>query len=361
VTDLYEPRIDKLLEKKEGDWGDPRRNQMSLVSYGIEPLDKALYGINVSDGELILISGQQKRRKTTFFLNILVNMFTKSPAKDGFSVCVDVLESGMTVERYRDQLLAIVASKFLLRAGHIPVNCPKCTGKCKEMRLNPEFFRYHDRTKEQRAAIEAADQLMSTWPLFIFGSSYKTGNTRDINESIIGKNVPEDSWHVRYGTEKKLAPAKELRNMSRWQFLKRYVGTNIYGTDHLQQYRFGGRDVTDYEKQVAVIPIMSDWVVDDSIDGKRNVVFLISQVSVTSTREARQNMGRPMAAGGNKAGAEANVSFSTQYNLDEKGYMWIVIEESRRAQTLSVKTGLEDISGCFWGDPIVSYKREFIG
>lgn len=328
---------------------------MSMVLYGIPALDKALYGINIVSGELILIRGQQKRRKTTLFLNILANIYSAPIPLEKPTSVIDVLESGMTPERYRDSLLSIVASKILMEQGHTPNTCGVCEGFCRELKLSPDYLRFHNRTKAQAEAIEQADAKMSEWPIFIFGAHEEEGNTRDLDEALLGSiKASSKAWHVQYGQHYDLAPIKELRELSRWEFLRQYTGAKIFAVDHIQQYDFD-RDYSDYEKQQRVISKTSAFVAQ-----KHTVMFAISQVSLTSVRDARQGSGRAYEAGGTKASAEANVIMSPQYSFDDRGVMYIVLEESRRAPSFTVECGIEAVSGAFYGDQRIEYKRKFI-
>lgn len=355
-TNLYQPSLKKLLDKKEDDWGDPLENQMSMVLYGIPELDKALYGINVNTGELILIRGQQKRRKTTLFLNILANIYLAPIPDEKPTTVIDVLESGMTPERYRDSLLSIVSTKILMKQGHIPGGiCPVCGKFCKELKITPDYLRYQPRTKVQLEAVEEADSIMSNWPIFIFGAHEEEGNTRSLDEALFGRKISSEAWHVRYGLKYGLGTEKELKEISRWEFLRQHTGAKIFGVDHIQQYDIDGRELDDYKKQQVVVGIESNFVAQ-----KKIVLFAISQVSLTSVRDARQGSGRAMEAGGTKASSEANVILSPQYSFDDRGVMYIVLEESRRAPTFSVKVGIEAASGAFYGTPETIHERVFI-
>lgn len=352
---VYNPTLGSLLDKKEEDWGNPEDNQRGMILYGIESLDKALYGMNIRDGEIIVVKGQQKRRKTTFVMNVVANLYLAPIPEVKPTTVIDMLESGMGPERWRDQFLSLVASKLIInKYHHLPNStCPACGGKCRELKLNPEFLRYQGRTKLQKEVIEEADVLMNAWPILVFGPNPKQGGTRSLNESVLGKRVSDDAWHVTYGREKGL-PTKELKEMSRWEFLMTQFGAKIFVVDHVQQYDFEN-DYGDYEKQLHAVGAISTKVAQAHV-----VNFLISQVSLTSVRDARQKQGRITEMGGTKASAEANVIFSTQYSPSQAGSMWIVLEESRRAASFSVRTGLEEVSGAFYGQTEIKYERVFL-
>jgi hypothetical protein len=319
VTD-YDPSIQGLLAECEIDWGDPVINRENLVPYGIRAFDKALYGLDVSNGELDVILGPRKRRKTTFAVNILINYMTSEKPKVKPFTVVDTLESGMRPKRYRDTLIVNVASRFLMAQGHVFGNyCPVCNAPvCQELVLNPDYLYYNRRTVAQQVAIEHAMDIMSAWPLHIYGANPRQGDTRNLKLSVKDKN-------------------------SRWAHLIEEQGAKIFIVDHAQQYSFLD-EVTDYEKQLRAVAALSDMVAQHSI-----VCLLLSQVSLTSLREARNNTGQLNATGGTKAQEEANVIFSVNY-MDGSGQMKITIEESRKSATFAIWQSLDDSSGAFFGE-----------
>lgn len=320
-THKYEyAEISTLLDQTEEDWGDPKENRKLLVPYGIKPLDKALYGLNVVTGETILIMGQQKMRKTTFLLNIIINYMLRMD--DPPVTSIDSLESGMPQSRVRDTMIANLATRYLLHKRHkYKEACPVCgTDKCKELGLSPEFLMFNTRSKTQAHAIEWAKERMYQWKkkLFIFDASPKRGNTRSLSKAI----------------------------GERWLDLVENFGVQVLVSDHIQQYSFPSSGfITDYEKQVQSVAAASDIIAKYGV-----VAFLLSQVSLKSVRDARQGLGKVNASGGNKGAAEANVVFKVDYEQNS-GEMLINLQESRKAGAFSIWQPLEDSSGAFYGEP----------
>jgi len=313
----YNPDIKAHLENIKDRWGDPEENKMSLVKYGIKPLDKALWGIDTISGELNVILGPEKQRKTTFAINILINIMMADMPKEKPFVVIDTLESGMHPNRYVDTLIANLASRWLMRQEHEKYECPVCkTDFCKRLRLSPDFLRFKDRTPDQLQAIDWAIAQMKSWPLFIYGATLFQGNTRILKSSA-----------------------------ERWRVLQGEHNAKIYFIDHVQQYSFGFGLTSDYEKQLRAVAEVGDFVAQYG-----TVVFLLSQVSLTSQREAREGIGRIGATGGQKAAQEANTIFATGYK-DDSGIMEISVLDSRKAGRFSIVHPLDDTSGAFFGEP----------
>jgi hypothetical protein len=226
----------------------------------------------------------------------------------------------MNPKRYRDSLISIMATRYLFQNGHrAHQNCAAChSPKCRHMGISPEFLRYNTRTTLQETAITYAKDTLASWPLYIYGANPIQGNTRSLKNAV--------------GTEG-----------SRWDWLIQEQGAKIFIVDHVQQYAFEGF-VSDYEKQIRAVSALGSLVAQWQI-----VVLLLSQVSLTSLREARSGDGNLNAAGGKKAQEEANVVISTSYAAGT-GKMKIAIEESRKSSTFAVWQPLEDVSGSFYGE-----------
>ncbi len=94
---------------------------------------------------------------------------------------------------------------------------------------------------------------------------------------------------------------------SRWSILIDEYGAKVFVTDHLQQYSFENEIVSDYEKQIRTISAVSDIVA-----GKQIVCLLLSQISLTSQREAASGTGKYTATGGRKAAAEVHIHHLSQ-------------------------------------------------
>lgn len=348
TNDIYDPSIKSLLANTEEEWGDPEVNRKFLVPYGLAHFDRLLYGIDTYNGELLLIIGREKNRKTTFAINIIVNYMTGEFPVDKPVTVIDTLESGMHPSRYRDQMISNLASRQLIKAGHISSGwgrCPICQDDpCKALTLTPEYLRFNTRSRAQQDAINYAMEEMSAWPLFIFGANPYQGNARNLSEAIRGDKVTQFSWHSKWSNQK-TGRSKEARQMSRWEYMIKEYDAKIFISDHVQQYSFGG-EPSDYEKQIRAVAAIGDVVAK-----YRVATILLSQVSLTSVRETRaSSSGRLGAAGGNKGAQEANVIFSTHYDSLKGKKMIIAIEDSRKSGAIQIEQTLDDKSGAFFGE-----------
>lgn len=334
ITPGYDPRIGSLLAQCESDWGRPEDNRKLLLPYGIRPLDIALYGIDIVNGEVLVFQGPPKRRKTTAVVNILINFMTMGDRKHVPTTVIDTLESGMNEKRYRDTILCNLATRLLLRDGHKYLEaCPACGApKCQHLGLTPDYLRYNTRTGVQASTLEEAMEIMSAWPLLLYSASKQAGNTRDLTTTML----PSD------------------KGLSRWEYLIEEFGAKVLISDHLQQYIIPtGAKLSDYEKQILVVEESSRIVAQ-----YKTVLFMLSQVSLTSQREAAAGTGKYTAMGGQKAEAEATSVFSVDY-APGSGRMTITLEESRKYQSFSVYQTLEDASGAFYGDATQGQKSVY--
>jgi len=325
LTPKYDPTIMALADASKDQWGDPEVNRGNLIPFGIPQFDAALYGMDITYGELNLIIGPEKQRKTTMALNIIVNYMMSEYPKEKPMTLIDTLESGMKPEKYKDSLLSIVATKYLMKMGHSPKGaCQACgSDPCKHIGINPDFLRYRTRTKLQVEAIDYALETIRTWPIVLYGPSLVQGDTRSLRKAIQDPDI------------------------ARWPILIKELGVKVIVLDHVQQYHIEGvAHATDYEKQIQGIAAVGDVVSQWNV-----VCLMLSQISLTSIREQRSGAGKLTASGGSKAHQEANVIFSVGYNTGEY-VMKMAIEEARDATgSFAVWQPIEIVSGAFYGFP----------
>ena len=317
----YDPTLKARIESSKAR-RDPDANRELLVPYGIYVLDKAFYGIDpMRNGELVLLIAEEKNRKTTLMMNIIINVCTNKEIKMHRKWVVDTLESGLNEARYTDQLIVNLASRHIMGLGHIPASsgfCHACGSKvCKELVLKPEYLNLFHLTETQDLAVEYAQDEMASWPVLIYDASLEKGDTRNL-PAAIDMQDPTSRW---------VALADN--------------GWDTFVSDHLQQYRFGIDNQTDYEKMVRGMNAQGDFVASTG-----SVVFSISQVSLTSIREAKSG-GKLTASGGRKGHQEATKIISTGYENDS-GKMKINIEGSRVSSIGYGEVFIDDISGAIF-------------
>jgi len=320
----YDPSMRRFATEAESRWGDPEENRKKALLYGLSHLDNAVYGIDTEFGQLDVIQAPEKSRKTTLVLNIIANiMEARLPEVKPF-VGFDTLESGSPPTKVFDQWIAIIASRHLMSQGHKANEyCPVCEAPvCRELHLNPDFFRYHSRSRAQKSAIDYALTMASEWPVDIYGPHKDEGATRDLDAALV--------------------------HGGRWWKMVEEAGVKVIVSDHVQQYRYGsaGGLMSDYEKQMKAVSLIGEFVAENHV-----AVFMLSQVSLTSIREENSGAGKQTAAGGRKASQEAvNILGCSYESKSEPGSMQIRIVDSRKAPQFAFRQNLEPVSGAFYGD-----------
>lgn len=342
-------RLRDIIDDSEERWGDPEENVGRRVPFGIPALDANLMGVPIDTGAVFGIQGEPGARKTTFVLNIIVNQCLSQKLPPGYHICIDTLESGMTIERYADIILAIVATKILiyrhwqhtdednilrLLAKGLPHNNTQTlVEECgqefngrfvRETVLRPEFFRYGRRTKRQLEAINLAKAIVRTWPIMIFGVS-------EHPDHEIAKKRTTATMNL----------AKSLR---RWIQLSEKEHMRQLVIDHMQEYIFPDHP-SDYDLQKRVVGTVKSWQ-----KPIRGVAWIISQIGVTSAREARSSGVDAYAVGGKVLEAEAQYMGQVKYKKDSPYYMELTRPvKSRIGMHASLGIPLEPNSGAFIG------------
>lgn len=320
----YDPTLRGLIALTSEDWKDPDEMQESMVWFGINYVDQALFGMNFISGEIIGIQAEEKRRKSTMLANVTINVAAQ---KKGFWTCIDTLESGMPPKAYRDMLIAIVATRIMIAEifgtkrtewpSYHDIKAHPSLGT--QLELSKEFLWYARRSEKQQSAIERARLILSDTPITIFGSSPTEGGARNLGASVA-------RWDKLYKGEHPKAEGCLHR---------------LFVADHIQQ--FSGWE-SDYTKLEAVVNAHSEFV--GTHPG--TVVIDVSQLSTTSVRLEQQGFGHAKAKGGAKLGAEVNVLFRTEYDKDGAPHKMVIsVAETRRRPPPPVVQELEPNSGAF--------------
>jgi hypothetical protein len=347
--------LKELVDSSEEVWGDPEQNRGLVVPFGIGPVDERIPGIPVQRGGLFGIQGQPGTRKTTLVCNILINQCLSQKLPPGYHICVDTLESGMTIERYSDVILSMLATRILvywhwnqsverdvrkLFALGLPakpieelvtrVGSFENGRFVKETELKPEFFQFGRRTKRQHEAIGLARSIMRTWPMLICGVSEHPDPQIAAARTVNVTNL-SDSY-------------------KRWVKYSKELNMRQLIVDHLQEYHVGNG--SDFERMKLVVHAIAAWQ-----KPVRGVAWVISQVGVTSAREARQSGVKAHAQGGQVLEAEAQYMTEVQYKEDNPHTIHLRRPlKSRIGVHPSVDLSIEPNSGAFIG-PAVEYRR----
>jgi len=313
---LYSPLIGDLVSS--ANWGDPEENMKSMIYYGIKYVDQALRGIDFRNGELIGIQAEAKNRKSTMLANLVLNVAPK--LKDTW-ICIDTLESGMPPETYRDVLIAILATRIIIK-NHFGERSDwpdyQTISRVCDLVISKEFLWLSKRTPEQEWAIEAAKNYLAKLPIMIFGAAYKQGNARDFEATMA-------RWRA-------LAEGK-------CPGLEGYI-CKLFACDHIQQLDPFG--ISDYAGMEKVVGEYGKFIAQT-----KSVIIAVSQLSITSVRGEREGLGRATAKGGAKLEAEANVLFRTKYSQRENYKLVIETCATRRQPPPTVVQELDPQSGAF--------------
>jgi len=335
-----------LVDDAHSEWGDAEDNISRLVPFGYQLLDKSLTGIPIDTGAIFQIQGYSGSRKTSAVLNFLINQCLSGRLPQGYHIAYDTLESGMTIERIRDIIWAMVATKYLIYwhwnetqerdivrmlsmglpdkpVATLMLDVADKNGH-RETILKPEFFRYGRRTQRQMEAIQMAGNVIRNWPIMVFGSS---GHP----DPEIRRQRTTPTWF--------LGPS-----IKRWQTLYEENNVREIVIDHVTEYVFDDNP-TDFEIQRRVVPAVAGWQ-----KATLGVAWMIIQVGVTSARESRREGVDMTATGGNIGERESTVTWTVMYDQDDPYFVRIKRpNKSRMGMHPDLAIKVEPNSGAFIG------------
>lgn len=317
----YNPNMSHFVETAEDRWGNPEENLENLIKYGVPVLDMHLRGVHDNIGELILFIGEEKRRKTTLVVNLVINLMQSEYNNRRLKTVIETLESGMPPDTYADTIITNMASRYLMRKGHKPHGaCPLCQGKCSQLEINVDFLYLNKRSKEQKEALQYALDTTHSWPIKYYGPSSQEGDSRNLY-SVFDPDGGRLTELVEDGEIELLV------------------------VDHSQQYDIGIQDATIYDIQSKVIKAAGTFTAK-----YKTVTWLISQVSLSSLKEFKSG-GKIRSKGGKEGHEESNAIVSTSYDVGS-GILGINIEDSRRGGLGTESYSIDDVSGAFADEKI---------
>lgn len=341
--------IKDLIDGATERWGDPAENIGRLVPFGINIVDERLLGVPIDRGGIFGIQGSPGSRKTTFLINVIANQCLSGRLPQGYHIAIDTLESGMTIERYADIVIAIVATKFLvywhwnesqekdinrLLAMGLPqskvdrlieeVGFEENGRFVRETVLRPEFFIYGRRTPRQQEAIKMSRAIVRNWPIFIFGVSEHSD--------------PE------VATARTTIVTSLAHSVERWKWLSEERNMRELAIDHLQEYAFADNP-NDYEKMKRVVGMVAQWQ-----KACRGVAWVVTQIGVTSAREARRGGTKAHGQGGQVLEAQSQVMWEVSYDEERPNIMCLKRPiKSRVGMHNDMAIPIEPNSGAFIG------------
>lgn len=321
-TYVHRQSLSALAKDSVVKWGDPIKNRKKLVPLGLGPIDKLIFGINPgkhfdAPAEFGVIQGIEKGRKSTTMQNIIKSIMQYERLVKKPTIVLDILESSSGPEIVKDNFVCMIASEYLMDAGHTSNRpCSLCGGRqCRELTLSSRSLPFTTKSVIQNKAISHALKVIDGWDVYLFGPGLKEGNTRDLDGSL-----------------------------RRWKWLSDNHGADIFISDHVQQYNIANQrgGLSDYEKQQIVVPTLSTFVGQET-----QTVLALSQLSL-GTRKDKD--GRQYAIGGARMAAEANTVLQSLYDEDNPTQVGVKLVESRYAGKITVWGWIDPTSGLFHGD-----------
>lgn len=333
LTTPYNPTLEGLLAKAKEDWGDPEEAKKWLINYKIGPeFDNAMWGLDLSQGELITIQAPKKMRKTTFLINLIRNFVPQLLPFD-YWYAHYTLESGMRPTAIRDILIGQEATCMMVGKVFGTMNRAKWPEvrtilaqkdlmddhNHTQLRLTKKYMRYGFKTPFQQAAIDAALDKMKTYPLTIFGPAAGEGSSRDLDKLLKG-------WELLYEGKYPGLLGKKHR---------------IFSLDHINQ--LSGFNGEIYRLLHTAVPRISDFVVTHP----GVTAFILAQVSYSSQKDAGDD-GKMVAAGGFKLAEESTTVFQTEYDNDKDPFsMGLITVDARYEPAPYMTAEIEPNSGAF--------------
>lgn len=319
----------------------PKEEDLSnVLPFGVAHIDQAMVrGVNLKEGELIVIQGSEKNRKTTLVLN-MVRVWSKlRHCLQGGKILVETLESSMTRARYKQHLITMEATAYMM-ARHYGVldgnmQFPVIFPDKPHIRIANMDQVYKDmeselllsvdramrclRTPLQQEALEYAVEEVNKWPVLLYGAAPNEGHTRAFNFNGRSINFRDELPYLR------------------WIHAIEEYGVKIIVVDHVQGYPGAG---SDYERLGEVSDRFSTLVAENHV-----VVVAVSQIPLTALRDPTAGI---YARGGKRLSEEAYLVLTCEYDQDMP-YMTIYPSASRGALPPVTRQNMEMNSGVFIG------------
>lgn len=321
----YNPRLSAFFDESDSRWGKPEDNSQTLIRYWMgDAFDNAVYGLRMTSGEMLAILGPKKQRKTTLLANWILNFARQLQEREEW-IAVDTLESGMPPARYADTLVAMLATKIIVSNvfGKDRAEWPQASTIMNhpdighQLRLNPDFFLYSNRTPLQAQAIQLAKNITNRFPISLFGPAKEMGESRNLDAVL-------KRWELLYegkfpGMEGRKHKLFTLDNI---QQLQQFAGNSYYGLE-------------------IVVNAVSTFLVTHI----GTVGIVLSQPSLTSQRSED---GVLEARGGSRLAEECNYVYQPEYDRATNALvMKITTPYSRLTPPPTVNQDLEPFSGAF--------------
>lgn len=337
--------------------GDPRRNR---VPFGIYHMDLAFdRGIKPLSPQIIAVQGGSGSRKTTTVFNIIINQILSGTLPDDHMIGMDMLESGMTVERLFLIMQCMIAVKIMIYEFHTgpqgvdslwkmfnrPLPCRlspqdilsqiETNGRPDTM-LNPDFLEAcyvgqpgYTLSQRQIDAYEIASETVHKFPIAAFG---------------VSEHYDDDVRKKRHTRTKHLSESLE-----RWLHCTKEYGMRQLVVDYLQEYYIPGV-VDHYPKQLHVVPIISEWVEESG-----STAWVIGQEGLGHQRDARSRNGDVIGqSGGDILMSQSQLNLRVEYRRRQNPFWTILFTpiKARRGNYDTMCIPTAPSSGAFFGQSV---------
>jgi len=325
-----------LADVRDG-WGDPEINVSKVIRTGIGVLDTITFGLmpaitpelkRVRGGDFWAISALEGHRKSTLLANMALHASRNTL---GAWVGIESAEPNMSPGRYRDVLLAMLSTYYLIVDWHVSQGLPpEKAAEIRNWTLGPEevtklsslpvgglsadFLSFGRRTALQLKAIEWAKNTFAQLKLRVYGSMSEYGAAAHLK-------ALEQRWQ------------RDIYERNEW----------IKFVDHLQTIDVGRPGAHDYDRMQLICDFCQSMIQQHGI-----CIVILSQIGQTAERLRAQGiMDEASARGGNRVAELADVSLRLTY--DNPHWLSVRITKSRRSGKVAVQLPLEPGSGLIVG------------
>jgi hypothetical protein len=207
-----------------------------------------------------------------------------------------------------------------------------------ELRFTKKFLRLGNRSEAQEGAIEKARSILAMLPLSIWGAARSTGESRDLDTVV-------KRWEKMYKGEYVHETPDGTVDYSGCEH-------RVFTCDNVQQFRqYAGNSYNGLE---VVTNAISGFVTSHP----GSVVIAVSQVSMTSQRDAQAGNGEMESRGGSRLSEEATTVFQTGYDKDKDPHHIIISTPYCRYEPPpTIAQPIEPFSGSFLGLAKPKYSR----
>lgn len=314
-----EQSMQALVDCANDDWGNVELNAAKAMRTGISIIDEITKGIRPT---LVGIIGRSGSRKSSIAANMALYNGTSSTidSEERIHQVILTAESGMSPKRYRDMLLAMLATKYLMYWAS-----QRGEDFDSSFSISADTFYYQNLTEEQQKAVAIAKRRLSQAPITILGSG-------DMGAVDAIENYPKIFAEIT----------------------SRYPNCAVT-VDHLHSIFTGnvgasqGGVYSDYEVLNVIVPVLAQQVKIYKIP-----VIAIGQVSTSSARLKQEE-----ARGGSRFREECGLYLRSRYEKFPTHKVNLYLDKSRYSPDgLTFSIPIDPASGLVIGDGEIVHTQE---